>query len=375
MSPRALAGLATTAALVLLSGCARVRPAPSSAEARPGWTERSMAVSGHGRLVVALPPGWVATEGREGEASLLSLRLTKPGARFLVLLTPLWNPGEPEAPQGRADTAMLFAELGRRRALAGSVEQELSLEELEGPGVRGAYFSATDRELVGREPGPDEYRHVLQGAAAVGPVIVTFTLLDDGPGPWRAELLDVVRTARHAPEGAAAEGAAPDGGGAAVEPMPGVETVPLRVALPGRSWAVLVDLPGFLVARVAASRTGPGSLHVLGRSPETEVVASVLLSPAGEARDAAGCRERALARIRGAGQRLEDLRRAEGGGAAAATYTIPSGAGGASEWHAHAFRFREGVCASVHVSKADPGPEDAARLDAILSSFRIAEDL
>lgn len=372
MSPRALAGLATAAALVLLSGCARVRPAPSSAGARPGWTERSMAVTGHGRLVVALPPGWVATEGREGEASLLSLRLTKPGARLLALLTPLWNPGEPEAPEGRADTAMLFAELGRRRALAGSVEQELALEELEGPGVRGAYFSATDRELVGREPGPDEYRHVLQGAAAVGPVIVTFTLLDDGPGPWRAELLELVRTARHAPDDPATTGAPPEGGGASAELLD-VETVPLRVALPGRSWAVLVDLPGFKLARLSSARAQ--TLHVFGRSPETEVVASVNLSPAGEARDAVSCREQALARIREGGHGIEDLRRAEGGGAAAATYTVAAGAGGAPEWHAHAFRFRDDVCASVHVSKADPGPEDAARLDAILSSFRIAEDL
>jgi hypothetical protein len=349
-----------------------MRPVPSAADGS-GSSSRAIAVSGHGRVVVAVPPGWVATEGKEGEASPASLRLAKPGARFVAILTALWNPGEPESPQARADTATMFAELGRRRALGGSMEQELSLEELEGPGVRGAYFSATDRELVGREPGPDDFRHVLQGAAAVGPVIVAFTLLDDAPGPWRAEVLDVVRTARHAPEGAPAEGAPPDEGGVSVEPMPGVDTVPLRVALPGRSWAVLVDLPRFQVARVPPGRTRPGTVHVLGRSPETEVIASVILSPAGEARDAVACRERALARIRGEG--LGDLRRAEGGGAAAATYTIRSGAGGAPEWHAHAFRWREGVCANVHVSKAAPGADDAARLDAVLSTFRIAEDL
>lgn len=352
------------ACVALLAGCARVRPAAPGAEARPGWTTQVIAVGGHGRLVLSLPPGWAASEGKAGEALLPSLQLAKPGDRFLVLLTPIWNPGEPESAQGRADTATLFADLGRRRALAGSVEQEIALVELEGPGVKGAYFSATDRELVGRAPGPDEYRHVLQGAAAVGPVILAFTLLDDGPGPWRDLLLELVRTARHAPD--------------AAPPEPGVEsldveTVPLRVALPGLSWAVLVDLPGFEMARIFAgtSRT----LYVYGRSPETDVFASVTLAAAGDVRDAVGCRERALSRIREAGERLEDLRQVAGGGAAAATYTIQVGAGGETEWHAHAFRWREGICVNVHVSKLAPVADDAARLDAVLSSVRIAEDL
>jgi hypothetical protein len=363
---------AVLAVLVLSVACARVRPAPAQpAGAGPqGWTVRAFVVRSGGRLVLALPPGWTASEGEEGDGAAPSIRLRKPGARFLVLLAPIAFPGEDESPHSRGDAAQLFAELGRRSALAGSVEREIPLEELVGPGVRGAYFSATDRDLVGREPGPDEYRHVLQGAAAVGPVILAFTLLDDGPGPWRAEVLELVRTARHVPDGA--EG---DDGDAALEPLPGVETAPLRVALPGRTWAVLVDLPGFAVARVAARAVVPGAVHVLARSPETDVIASVLLAPAGEAKDAAACRARAIARVRAAVPAIEDLRVADGGGAAAATYTIAGGSAGAPEWHAHAFLWRDGVCASLHVSKGAPDPEDAARLDAVLSSFRIAEDL
>ncbi len=56
---------------------------------------------------------------------------------------------------------------------------------------------ATDREPPGREKGPDEWRHVLQGAAAAGPVFVVFTLLDDEPGPHRAEFLATIGGARH----------------------------------------------------------------------------------------------------------------------------------------------------------------------------------
>lgn len=368
MSHRALA-VACVVAAVLLGACAHGgRGAAAGREAPAAWTSRAFVVPGHGRLLLRLPPGWTATEP-EGAPAGRAIRLERPGARVLALFTPLADPQEPGAAAG-ADTARLFAELGRRRALAGSVEAELPLEELSGPDVTGYYFSATDRALAGREAGPDEYRHVLQGAAAVGAVVLAFTLLDDGPGPWRAEVLEVTRTARHVPDGEAAGGEA-----AALEPLPDAETTPLRVALPGKTWALLVDLPGFAVARVAAARAVAGGVHVLGRSPGTDVVASVLLAPAGDARDAGGCRASALARVRARVGDLAGLRTAEGGGAAAASYVVPVGAAGAPERHAHAFRWREGVCASVHVSKIAPGPEDAARLDAVLSSVRIAEDL
>jgi len=368
MPPRPIVR-AAVAALLLLAACAHGRSAPPSG-LPAGWSARAFVVQGGGRLVLGLPPGWSATEGEEGEASVPAIKLRKAGARFVVLLSPLRSPAEPESPEARGDTAQLFAELGRRKALGGSVETEIPLESLSGPdGVRGAYFSATDRDLVGREPGGDEYRHVLQGAAAVGPVILAFTLLDDGPGPWRADVLELVRTARHVADGA------PDEREADLESLHGIETVPLRVALPGKTWALLVDLPGFDVARVAAGRVPPGGVHLLARSAETEVVASVLLLPAQEVKDAAGCRERALGRIRANLKGVQDLRRADGGGTAAVTYSVEVGPTGGPEWHAHAFLWREGVCASVHVSKVAPGPDDAARLDAILSSVRLAEDL
>lgn len=370
MARRTLPHLAAPALLALLAACAHGRPTPAAAPgAPPESTSRAFDIRGHGRLLVRLPPGWSAVEVEE-DAAVPSIRLAKEGARLVALLTPLWNPGEPESPDARADTAQLLAELGRRKALAGSLEREIPLAELSGPGVRGAWFEATDRELAGRDAGPDEFRHVLQGAAAVGPVILGFTLLDDGPGPWRAEVLDVVRTARHLPDGAAA--AEED----ALEPLPGVATVPLRVALPGRSWAVLVDLPGFAVARVAGGKVAPGALHVLGRSAETDLVASVLLSPAGAARDAAGCRDEALQRLRASVAGLDDVQGGGGAGAAARlSYRVRAGPGGAPERHAHAFLWRDGVCASVHVSKAAPAPEDEGRVEAVLSSLRLGEDL
>jgi len=322
-------------------------------------------VRGHGRLLVALPEGWRAAEGDDGEGPGPTVRIAKPGARFLVLLTPMWNPGEPEPPQARADTARLFAELGRRTALAGSVEREIPLEDLEGGGATGAYFSATDAALAGREGGPEEFRHVLQGAAAVGPVILAFTVLDDGPGPWRDQALALVRGARHVPDGEPETSGAGD-----LEPVPDDATAPLRVRWPGKGWSVLVDLPGF---RVGTRPAEAGPPYAIGLHPDTGVAASVALTASGGATDAVGCRERTLASLTKAIPGLA-LVRASVAGAARAAYDVKDGKAGVPETHVHAFLYRDGTCANVHVSKADPGAADAGRLEEVLSSARVAED-
>ena len=368
MTPRALARLAAaTLVFLLAAGCARVRPPAGEAAALgPGYSRRAFLVRGHGRLLVALPPGWNATEGEEGEGPAQTIRLEKPDAKFVVLLTPLWNPGEPEPPQARADTARLFAELGRRRALSGSVEREIPLEELEGSGPRGAYFSATDADLVDRESGPNEFRHVLQGAAAVGPVILAFSVLDDEPGPWRDQTLELVRGARHVPDGEPGVS-----GSGELDAVPEGETEPLRLRWPGKSWSLLVDLPGFRVGVRPAEDGGP---YAVGLHPENGIAASVMLAPARGATDAAGCRDRALAAI-SAGRPGLAFVRSEPSDGARATYDLASGKAGLPESHAHLFLFRDGVCASVHASKIGPEPGDAARLEEILSSARIAEDL
>jgi hypothetical protein len=367
MTSRALARLAAAAlALAAAAGCARVRPPPGPAGLAPGYSRRALVVRGHGRILIALPPGWSAAEGEEGEGPAQTIRIEKRGEKFLVLLTPLWNPAEPEPPQARADTARLFAELGRRRALAGSVEHEIPLEELEGPGVRGAWFASTDAELMGRESSPDEFRHVLQGAAAVGPVILAFSVLDDGPGPWRAETLDLVRGARHVPDGEPEAELWGD-----LEPVPEEAALPLRLRWPGKAWSLLVDLPGF---RVGVRPAEAGAPYAIGLHPETGIAASVVFAPARGAADAAACRDRALATLSSASPGLAFVR-SEASGSARAAYDLAAGKAGLPESHAHLFLFRDGVCVSVHASKVGPERGDAARLEEILSSARIAEDL
>lgn len=365
-----LACAAAIAAALAAAACAGARPRPVSADA-PG--RQRFEVPGHGALELAIPPGWTASWERGEPPAPRTIRLADPGGAFVALLSPFWNPGEPEDAPARADTAQLFAELARRGALAGSVEREIALEELVGDGVHGFWFSATDRELVGKEPGPGDWRHLLQGAAAVGPLLVAFTLLDNGPGPQREQLLAVVRGARHV---AAGDGEADEEEGEEEdEEDPDAATVPLRVEVRGRPWSVLVDLPGFRMFKPRAADEGVETL-VVGHDPETGFVASVILRRADGARDAASCREADLSRIRAAHPDLAEVRLSESGGAARARYVKPSvGRAPVSQLHGHAWLLRDGVCVNVHVSKAVPEPGDDEEVEEILASVRYGEDL
>ncbi|WP_242340813.1 MULTISPECIES: hypothetical protein [unclassified Anaeromyxobacter] len=347
-------------------------------------------VSGHGELEIALPPGWKASSAEGEEPIALTVRLeprdAKAGGGFMVLLTPFWNPpptaeeapASPEAfgADAQGDTAQLLAELARRKALATSVEQEIALHELRGErGVHGYWFAATDKAFAAREPGEGEWRHLLQGAAAVGDMILAFTLLDNAPGPQREAVLEVVRGARHVPASAGGSPAAPKSGAMRFTPDPEAETEPLSVAYPGRAFTVLVDLPGFEMFEPRPAEDGEGVL-VLGRHPQSGLVASVTLRDAHGAADAGACRERILERIRKSAPDLRELALSDASGGARAAYVLDELRGRKiRQQHAHLFLWREGVCVNVQVSKADPEPEDTGRIDAILTSVRFGASL
>lgn len=366
-------------ASAVLAACAACAGARARGGAPASTTARAFPVPGHGTLTLAVPAGWTA-EAAQAEAPLpMAVRLApgRAGARFVALVTPVWDPDAPDDP-ARAETAQALAELARRKALEGSVEKEIALEELVGSGVHGYWFTATDRSLLGKEKGPDEWRSLVQGAAVVGELLVMFEVLDDGPGPHRQAMLDVIRTARHAPP---AEKAPPPARGGdeeedegAFSPDPDVDTVPLSVEYPGQRWSVLVDLPGFAAAAPRRGSDGR-SVMVLAENPESGVVASVLLAAAPGA-GAAACRERDLARIRAAIPDLRDLRLSEEGGVARAEYLVPTFRGEqVRQWNAHAWRERDGVCVHLHLSRMGHEARDHETLETILRTLRFGETL
>jgi hypothetical protein len=375
---RAHRAILAAALAAALAGCAARRGGAATAS-RPERFE----VPGDGAIELPVPAGWnVTVRPGEGDAAAPTVRLEPGRGQFAVLLTPFLSRegggdagGEgSDGDASTAETAQALAELARRRALQTSVEHEIGLEEIRGDEVHGYWFAATDKALQGTKPEPGEWAHVVQGAAAVGDLILAFTLLDNGPGPQRRQVLEMVRGARQVPpEPGGAPATASDTPG--FEPDPSAATVPLAVAYPGRDWTVLVDLPGFQMFKPRSTEDGIGVI-VLGEDPATGLVASVALRAAGEAPDARACRERALEGVRRAAPALRELKLVEPDGTARASYVLHELRGRPiRQDHAHAFLARDGVCVNVHVSKAQPAPEDAERIERILSSVRFGEAL
>jgi len=347
--------------LTALAGCATVPSGPASP---PLPAERRFEIAGQGDLFVRLPAGWTESQVEQDPASPPTFQLEPGDGAFVLLLTPLWDPDDPEAP-AQPEQAGALAEFARREMAAQALEAEIPLEDLVGEGVRGYWFQATDRTLAGKPSPPGEWRHVVQGAIAVGRLVVAFTLLDDEDGPHRRLVLDALRAARHAPP-PYEEGDEGDEGAQVLADEP------LSVSLPGRSWSVLLDLPGFAAQPPRPGDEGRGVLG-LAADTRTNAVASVLIVEMGGVRQASACRDHDLARIRAAAA-IRELRIWEVGEVARARYVVPEMDGHAvKQLNVHAWRYRDGACVAVHLSLMDHGPEDEGLLERIVATFRVAE--
>jgi hypothetical protein len=137
---------------------------------------------------------------------------------------------------------------------------------------------------------------------------------------------------------------------------------PLELALPGRPWALLLDLPGWNVAEVRRRPDGGGLTVIAQRRPDHLVLSVSLVDSEGR-RSAESCRDADWARIAaiaGVGEaRLEAT-----AGEARAFYTV-DGEGSPSR-HLSAWRYRDGACLHLHLSRPGTGPGvDAALVEAL----------
>ena len=238
---------------------------------------------------------------------------------------------------------------------------------------------ATDRELGdgARTPGPDEYRCLVQGVAVAGPVLLAFSLLDDGDGPQRRRPWRWCgaprtgrsrrhqgpwerrpagrRTARRRPldvgragHGAARAGAARPGLVAAAR-APGLEGV--GAGPPRRRPRGVGDR--------AASVRRPDPLGLAGRgagAARRRGLPRSGLVPDREARPA------------WTGSRLD-----AGGGEARAWYTVSDE--GPATRHLSAWRYRDGACLHLHLSLPGDVPDVDSRLEQGLRAARYGEAL
>jgi hypothetical protein len=356
-----------------LPACAHLGSTP--APVPPGVT-LAMDVGVRGEVIFQVPNGWKATSGESEPPVPGSIQFEPPTGHFIIIVTPLWGPGESTEPLG-PEVARVLVEAGRDRALEGSVEMELPVRPLQPPGLAGWYFAATDRELAEakRPPEPDEYRCLVQGAAVAGPLVLAFTLLDDGDGPQREVALALVRGATHRPvpkPGAAAPPSEPPGR-THVDPstwaIHGDE--PLELGLPGKAWSLLLDLPGWRVAQPMRRFDGSG-VSVIGQRKVDGLILSAAMVDSRGRRSSESCRDPDWARIgRLAG--VGDARLEARAGEARAWYTVRDE--GPPTRHLSAWRYRDDTCIHLHLSLPGAEPGVDAKLETALGAARYGEAL
>jgi len=368
---------ALLAVALAVAGCAHRGKPPRAAPAPAAGVRLAIDVGDHGEVAFLVPNGWKATSGEPDPPLPGSIRFEPPAGHFLVTVTPLWGPGEATEPLD-SEVARLLVEAARDRALAGALEAELPVRELDGPGLPGWYYAVTDRDLVEskRPPGPDEYRCLMQGAVVAGQVVLVFSLLDDGDGPHRAQVLGLVRGATHRPAavvtspGPSSEPPGRSHADPATWPVHGPE--PLELSLPGRSWSLLLDVAGWRVADTMSRLDGSG-VTVIGQRGDDGLVLSASLVDAAGRKGAEACRAGDWERIKqveGVGEtRLDGAGEEE----ARAWYTVQGE--GEPTRHLSAWRYRDGACIHLHLSLPRAAAGAEATLERALGVARYGESL
>lgn len=333
-------------AMVLLFACA----ADLSA------AEESIDMGQWGSLVIDLPEGWEYAFNDEDSASGPAIRFTPPGGVQLTLLvTPVPFPGgEEDLEAAVLETAGDMAR-GMRSV---AVEDDLPLVKIEGPYCEGLFVSATDGTV--QKPTAEEYKYVDQGALAVGPMFVMFTVLHNvgWKGEERLAAISMVEKLRHDAPG---EPWRSSGGEVAV-------------AWPGVPWRVALDLPGFDVGypQVASERA---TLMLTGYSDDAVMNISVILEETEKRWPAAKWRERSIKRLLGsAAVKEKDVKRRERGEMAILEYMVSEFGGvRVDQKHFNAYLVRDGFWIDVHLSKMQYRERDREKFEKILESIRIEE--
>jgi hypothetical protein len=238
-----------------------------------------------------------------------------------------------------------------------AVEDHLPIRDLQGENCRALYFSATDRTVV--SPSTSDFKYMDQGAAAVGRMMMTFTVLTNvRDAPERAQALDLVRSARHLPPG----------------PPWRTPTGTYALAFPGKSWRLRIDLPDYEIEPAVLLPKARG-VTLAGTNSKTGMIISVFLEESRQGWTAVQYREDYWKRIR-KGMRLdrEDIKRSERGAMAILEFRVPIIERRAiHQKNLNAFLVRDGVWVDVHLSKVNYQAAEQELFERVLSSLHFEE--
>jgi hypothetical protein len=309
-----------------------------------------------GGLVLDVPSGWTAVRQNSDEPGGFAFRVEPPpGTPLMLLITPLPIPADRD-PVSTARTFVTTRVVEQLRPSA--VETTLTVITLTGPATQMFYVSATDKTVT--QPTATSFRYVDQGAASLGPMLLTFTLLtNDKDGSARAAARDVVRTARLTP------------------PRPPTQTRAGTVRLPAPTspaWALAIDLPGFRLEPIDV-RVKPAGTRLSGANPDTGINVTVFIEESEPGQTAVDHREDAWRRMLASSPMDRvDVKRSERGPMALLEYRVPTYVGAAvNQKSINVYVVRRGMWIDVHLSKVAYVPSDDALFESIISTIRFID--
>lgn len=168
---------------------------PSLAGSGTATSVRTFALPGHGKLELTVPNSWIDSIHSAGPELPPSIRFSpSKGQEFELLITPLWGRNS-EARFDNPPMIRAIVEAAGRSVLERSVEKQLSLAEIRGKRAHGYAFSLTDGAAA-----PGEYEYLTQGAAGMGELLITFTILTHRQDARQIrQALDMIRSSRQVP--------------------------------------------------------------------------------------------------------------------------------------------------------------------------------
>ena len=326
---------------------------------------RSYPLPGHGILELSAPTSWKESVSRPPADLPPTIEFSPAeGDSFSVQITPLWSPrSDPEF--NRPDVIRPLIETIGRKQLEQSLETEITVREIKGPRASGYFFTVTDRA-----PAQGEWKYLTAGAAGVGDLLVSFTILtnslDSGEVDQALRMIEASRQTAIAP----AEPSQPP------EPSPPPAPAPStlrKMTYPGKRWSLVLDLPGFEFQE-RATRPDMTGVRVFGSNDSTGVIISVFLERADHEGDARVCRDFYRKKGRGKGLPQKDLRISERGEMALVEYTFGRVKGlDLNQRNVNAYLSHDGVWIDIHLSKVKFEPSDQRLFDVLLDSVRIVE--
>ena len=159
-----------------------------TASAAEPWQERRFLIADRGTLVLSTPRAWT----QQTSQSPPTIRFyNSTGQQFVVLITTLWSPTQDTSFNSSAKVRALVEETAVKLSPQ-AVERAIPINEMQSTAGKGYYFSVTVKD-----PGPNEYKYLTQGALAVDDLILTFRVLTNEAGSSVVnDAFDVLRSAR-----------------------------------------------------------------------------------------------------------------------------------------------------------------------------------